>query len=138
VIEICGSLDRTAARVIEICGSTTTAAHCGELALSADGDTLAFSTSQSLSAEDVDQDYDVYSYRAALDWLQLESRDGAGAAGSGQRTRPQLSASGQALTFRAVGGNWRTTPQITGDVDWLFKRLEGDAIFDDGFDTVVR
>ncbi|MBN8737932.1 MAG: hypothetical protein BGP24_01980 [Lysobacterales bacterium 69-70] len=131
-------LDRTAARVIEICGSTTTAAHCGELALSADGDTLAFSTSQSLSAEDVDQDYDVYSYRAALDWLQLESRDGAGAAGSGQRTRPQLSASGQALTFRAVGGNWRTTPQITGDVDWLFKRLEGDAIFDDGFDTVVR
>jgi len=131
-------LDRTAARVIEICGSTTTAAHCGELALSADGDTLAFSTSQSLSAEDVDQDYDVYSYRAALDWLQLESRDGAGAAGSGQRTRPQLSASGQALTFRAVGGNWGTTPQITGDVDWLFKRLEGDAIFDDGFDTVVR
>ncbi len=131
-------LDRAAMRVTGICGSATTPAHCGELTMSADGETLAFSTSLSLSAEDADEDYDVYSYRPALGWLQLESRDAAGAAGNGQRTRPQLSASGHALTFRAVGGNWRTTPQITGDVDWLFKRLDGDAIFDDGFDAVMR
>jgi len=131
-------LDRAAMRVIDVCGSTTTPAHCGELTLSADGEVVAFSTSRQLGADDVDQDYDVYSYRPALDWLQLESRDGAGAAGNGQRTRPQLSASGHALTFRAVGGNWRTTPQIDGDVDWLFKRLDGDAIFDDGFEAATR
>lgn len=131
-------LDRAAMRVVEVCGSTTVPARCGELTLSADGDTLAFSTWLQLSSDDVDQDYDVYSYRAALDWLQLESRDGSGAAGEGHRTRPQLSASGQALTFRAAGGKWRTTPQIAGDVEWLFKRLDGDVIFDDGFDTVTR
>lgn len=131
-------LDRAAMRVVEVCGSTTVPARCGELTLSADGDTLAFSTWLQLSSDDVDQDYDVYSYRAALDWLQLESRDGSGAAGEGHRTRPQLSASGQALTFRAAGGKWRTTPQIAGDVEWLFKRLDGDAIFDDGFDSVTR
>uniref|UniRef100_UPI0021494AB8 hypothetical protein n=1 Tax=Tahibacter caeni TaxID=1453545 RepID=UPI0021494AB8 len=86
-------LDRAAGRLVELCGGVAFAAQCGQLALSADGGTLAFSTRQALTVEDADQDYDVYSYRADLAWLRLESRDGAGAAGSGARTRPRLSAS---------------------------------------------
>ncbi len=80
-------------------------------------------------AQDVDSWADVYSYRPASGEFQLESVDAVGESGRRPRSAPQLSASGDVLTFRAVGGGWRTAPQITGDIDWLLKRMMGDAIF---------
>jgi hypothetical protein len=109
-----------------------------QLTLSADGAVLAFVSSLPLLPQDLDTDDDVYSYRLGEDWLRLESVDGDGAHGHGTRLWPRLSADGRSLTFQAVGAGWRTTPQVAGDSDWLFKQIEGDAIFADGFDAAVR
>lgn len=129
-------LDRTTQTLADVCGDGTTVfVHCVEPTLSADGSVLAFTSAQPLLPQDMDVSRDVYSYRPALGWLQLESVDAYGEPGRGQRMAPRLSASGASLTFQAIGGGWRTTPQITGDADWLFKRMPGDAIFDDGFDA---
>jgi hypothetical protein len=126
-------LDRTAQTLVDVCGDGI-AVHCTEPTLSADGGVLVFTTAHALLPQDVDSWADVYSYRPASGEFQLESVDAVGESGRGPRSAPQLSASGDVLTFRAVGGGWRTAPQITGDIDWLFKRLAGDAIFGDAFE----
>ncbi len=128
-------LDRTAQTLVNVCGNGAPGfVRCVEPTLSADGAVLAFAATQALLPHDIDELTDVYSYRPALDWLQLESVDAAGASGRGIRMSPQLSASGESLTFLAIGGGWRTAPQITGDSDWLYKRVAGDAIFYDGYE----
>ena len=129
-------LDRATQTLADVCGSGTTVfVRCVEPTLSADGSVLAFTSAMPLLPQDMDASRDVYSYRSALGWLQLESVDAYGEPGRGERMAPRLSASGASLTFQAIGGGWHTTPQIAGDADWLFKRIPGDAIFDDGFDA---
>lgn len=127
-------LDRTAQRVVDVC-AWSVIVQCTEPTMSADGSVLAFTSLTSLLPQDADALHDVYSYRVAQDWLQLESVDAYGESGRGPRSAPRLSASGTSLTFRAIGGGWHTTPRITGDSDWLWKHTNGDAIFDDGLEA---
>lgn len=126
-------LDRQVSQLSVLCGHAALRARCMQPTLSADGSVVAFATPDSLTPDDGDLDIDVYSVRRAEQWLQLESVDIHGQGGRGTRWLPRLSASGDTLTFQAIGGGWTTTPPITGDVDWLLTQVSGDVIFADGF-----
>lgn len=129
-------LDRTAQTLVDVCGDgMATPSHCTEPTMSADGRVLVFTSAHSLLPIDDDDSSDVYSFLPAFGALRLESIDADGRSGYGPRHAPQVSASGESLTFRARGGGWRTAPQITGDTDWLFTRVAGDAIHADGFES---
>jgi Tol biopolymer transport system component len=130
-------LDRTAGRAFTIFSEEPVTIF-RQLSLDADGTVLAFvSVAPLLLDQDTDHFDDVYSYRLADETLRLESVDGDGAQGRGPRLSPRVSADGKTLTFQAVGSGWRTTPQVSGDSDWLFKPLD-DAVFADGFEAQAR
>lgn len=128
-------LDRTAGRVFTIFSDQPVTVF-RQLTFSADGSVLAFVSGASLLPEDTDTVDDVYSFRLADETLRLESVDGDGAQGRGPRLSPRLTADGTMLTFQAIGSDWRTTPPLSGDSDWLFKSLD-DAIFADGFEAQI-
>ncbi|MBL8296798.1 MAG: hypothetical protein JNN30_00490 [Rhodanobacteraceae bacterium] len=131
--------DRPAAQLTQLCAdSRSEVVRCGNPTLSADGKVVAFTALQALLPSDTDDMADIYSYRRDLGWLQQESLDIYGQGGRHGRAQPRLSASGNTLVFEARGGGWHTTPQTTGDRDWLLTQVEGDSIYADGFAIPAR
>ena len=127
-------LDRSAAQLTVLCADRRSeVVRCGNPSMSADGQVVAFVALEALLPSDTDDRADIYSYRRDLGWLQQESLDIHGQGGRRGRAQPRLSASGNTLVFEARGSGWTTSPQTTGDRDWLMTQVEADLIYADGF-----